>query len=149
MEFIEQIEIDSPITSVWSQLIDGFGEIERWDSSITESRLSGSSNLLGLKFSARTIVNDKGESKQVMTMFTPLQYSFSYRIKENLPFYVKKVSTTWSLTHSVDGNTLVVQNHTVQFESLGFLLAFFVVPSLKKQSRKQLQDLKGFMESQS
>ncbi len=147
MEFIEQIEIDSPITSVWSQLIDGFGEIKRWDTTIIESQLSGSSNLLGLKFSTRTVVQDEVEVKQVMTMFTPLQYSFSYRVKENLPFYVSKISTTWSLTHSVDGNTLVVQNHTVQFRSLGFLLSFLVVPSLKNQSRRQLQDLKRFMVS--
>lgn len=147
MEITEQIAIAKPVTEVWSALVDGLGEVHLWDSSVQEVTLSGTGNLMGLSFSQRKLVSDRGEMIETMTSFNPDYRSLSYRTTQGNPFMVKKISTTWSLTQNTDMDALVLINLNVRYRALDFLFGLFNRSAYRKKLKQQLSEFKAYIES--
>lgn len=146
MELQERIEIDRPIDAVWQLLANRFGEVSEWRHDVQRSRVSGKGKLLNASFSSRILEINGKEHEEVLTSLDPDQRSLSYRRSNGLPFYVRKVSTIWSLTRSVNGNTLVVVNQTVAPRPVFSVLVLFGRRGFRRKMRLQLTDLKHALE---
>lgn len=146
MELQEQIEINGQVDALWNVIAEQFGDVHLWRTDVNHSFTAGKPKLMGLSYSERVLQTNVGEYREVLTSFDVNQRSISCRRKDGLPFYIRKVSSIWSLTKAVNGAALVTVNQTIDARMLlGFILPF-VKFKYRKQLKQELNDLKTMLE---
>lgn len=107
--------------------------------------MTGKPKLMNLSYAGRVLETDSGRVEETLTAHDVVQRMFSYRTSDSLPFYIRKVSTMWSITRTTDGYTRisVIQNLYGVFPFK--VLVWFARRGYRKKLSKQLDELKNYL----
>lgn len=147
MEIRETIEIAVPLEKAWELLGDRFCDVHLWRSDVRDCSMVGKTRLLNVPYSGRALETEAGKVEEVLSAYDATQRMLSYRTGDGLPFYVRKLSTLWSVTrtHESGAHVMVIQNFKGVFP-FRFLLRLKKAGHLK-QLKQQLEDLKRYLET--
>jgi hypothetical protein len=148
MDFRLEVEINKNIEDVWEVMGNQFGDIAKWVSLATSSKVGGSSKLPGVNYGYRLLESRKGTAKHVLTSFDSANHSFSYDVPEGTPGFVKTATASWTLTALKDGKTKMNVHFGIQ---LSGLFGFFLAPVAKKKlgtvSNNIIEEFKYYVEN--
>jgi hypothetical protein len=145
MEINRRILVNKSLRQVWSVLSDEFGDVHKWDSEVSSSRLEGKGKLLGLNYSSRILETSEGQREEVMTTHESNTYSLSYRCKEGLPVQIRKISTNWSMANTENGVEVRIQQN-VKLSVFGLILYPFILYKQGEEASRILEEFNGFIE---
>lgn len=146
MEIERKILVSRPLNEVWYSLSDEFGEVAKWNTQIEYSRLHGTGKLLGLNYASRILETAEGESEEVMTTHEAKTHSLSYRCKTGLPIQIRKVSTNWSMTNTMEG-TEVRMILNIQLSIIGLFMYPFVLYKQGEEASRIMKEFKEYLEA--
>lgn len=146
MEIRGAIEISKPLDEVWDLLANRFCEVHLWRSDVERSHMVGKTKLLNLTYAGRVLETGSGRVEEILSAYDAMQRMLSYRTNEGLPFYLRKVSTLWSVSRTTEGDThiTVIQNLKGVFP-FRFLL-WLKQSTFREKLKRQLEDLKRYLE---
>ena len=133
---------------MWEVLGNQFGEISKWSSLISKSKVYGVAKLEDLNYSERETNTTQGITVQEMTSFNPKKYSLSYKALSGTPFFIKNSNAKWSLSKLNDRRTQLNMSIDIQTKGmLGLVLTPIVKIKLGKLGDELVGDLKYYLEN--
>ena len=142
---VRQIAINAPKEKVWEVLAD-FGAVSNWAPTILESRSTTEAN--GGVGAERTCKHQKMGDIEERIVAWEDGHSLSYDVIEGLPFPIKSLNNTWSVSAAGE-NAIVslVMEFRMGLGLLGALPALMARLPMRKEMQVSLAGLKQYVET--
>ncbi len=140
-----QIKIDAPTEKVWEILAD-FGAVSNWAPTISESQ-STTEATRGVGAERGCEHEKMGHIEERITEWDE-GTSISYEVIKGLPFPMKSLNNTWSVSDAGDGAVVTVtMDFRMGMGPLGALPALMARPLMRKEMGLSLAGLKQYTET--
>lgn len=134
--------IQKPIEEVWRFIVEDFCNADDWAFGTTTCRPGTESEDFD-----RLCETETGTLKDTITKVDDASYVFEFSVT-GLPFFVRSVVSTWSLTQVSDGETKITVGPRIETMPLiGNLMEIPMKKALEKLYPELLDDLAVFIET--
>ena len=147
-----QIEVNAPIDAVWAVVAHDFFGADKWAASLDLSQArtdvgpgpSGS----GLVSNGRACATTLGDVSETITHYDEAAKTLSYSaVAPSMPFFVKGLKNTWTLTPKGKGKTTVGTNIEVALmRIIGDMMSPMMKMQMGKLMRETMEELKFYIE---
>ena len=144
-KIVRQVVVNASIEKVWEVLAD-FGAVSSWAPTILESRSTTEAN--GGVGAERTCEHEKMGTLVERIVAWEDGRSLSYDVTSGLPFPMKSLNNTWSVTATADKVIVsVAMEYRMRMGPLGALPALMARLPMRKEMQISLAGLKQYVES--
>ena len=147
MQFTVTTPINASATKVWDVVGNDFNDISEWASIVTTSRAN--SDLPQGQEGRICEVQGMGPTVETLQNYDDSNQELSFTLESNkMPFFVKKVLSTWSVKDL--GNDQAEVSTTGDFtlsQPFAFLMGGMLKGRMSKQTKMIQEELKHFIET--